>query len=253
MRRDAFLHVQREQFDRVDEMRFFWQTQNPMFSQTERELLRGIFGHPRRFLEVGCGEGGNLVNGLAIESGPMEVSVGVDLFYKKLRFASERVPQCRFLCADAHALPFANGTFDTILCRDILHHVEDPSRVVAELARLCTPSGRVVYLEPNRRNPLMAAQAAVHPFERGILHHSVRGLWELVSRHFTSLKLEYRHPLPISRVLLHYRFGLPNLGHLHWVGALLRRVEGVAAHVVPVPWWSYLCITASGPRTPGVS
>jgi hypothetical protein len=50
------------------------------------------------------------------------------------------------LLADAHKLPFANGTFDGVWIQAVLEHVLDPAVVVEELHRVLKPGG-LVYAE----------------------------------------------------------------------------------------------------------
>lgn len=52
------------------------------------------------------------------------------------------------ILADAHDLPFADGTFDAVLCQGMLSCVADPERVVAEVHRVMAPGG-LVYSETN--------------------------------------------------------------------------------------------------------
>jgi len=42
------------------------------------------------------------------------------------------------------ALPVENGSFDLVLCTQVLEHVEDPSVAVRELHRVTSPGGRVL-------------------------------------------------------------------------------------------------------------
>jgi SAM-dependent methyltransferase len=42
---------------------------------------------------------------------------------------------------DGERIPFADGTFDVVFCKQVLEHVEDPRRVLAEVARVLAPSG----------------------------------------------------------------------------------------------------------------
>jgi SAM-dependent methyltransferase len=49
---------------------------------------------------------------------------------------------------DAHALPFAAGTVDSIVGIDVVHHVQYPVRFLAEAERVLKPGGRVVVVEP---------------------------------------------------------------------------------------------------------
>ncbi|MDH4187144.1 MAG: class I SAM-dependent methyltransferase [Nitrospira sp.] len=50
--------------------------------------------------------------------------------------------------ADAHALPFADGSFGNIVMLDVLHHLQCPRDFFTEAQRLLRPGGRVVMLEP---------------------------------------------------------------------------------------------------------
>lgn len=43
---------------------------------------------------------------------------------------------------DGHALPFADGSFDLVVSSMALHHWDDPSRVLDEIARVLKPDGR---------------------------------------------------------------------------------------------------------------
>lgn len=50
------------------------------------------------------------------------------------------------VCGDAHALPFADASFDTVLCHLAFMLFAEPARVVAELARVLRPGGAFVAL-----------------------------------------------------------------------------------------------------------
>jgi SAM-dependent methyltransferase len=54
-------------------------------------------------------------------------------------------PRTQLVC-DGHDLPFADGTFDAVVCQAVLEHVLDPPRVVAEMHRVLRPSG-LLYAE----------------------------------------------------------------------------------------------------------
>ncbi len=48
----------------------------------------------------------------------------------------------------ATLLPFANASFDSVLCTQVLEHVVHPATVVAEIARVLRPQGRLVLSAP---------------------------------------------------------------------------------------------------------
>lgn len=62
------------------------------------------------------------------------------------------------------ALPYADGTYDAVVCVDVLEHVSDLSQVIREVARVLRPGGLFLFDTINR-NPL-AAFATVTMAER---------------------------------------------------------------------------------------
>lgn len=52
-----------------------------------------------------------------------------------------------YVC-DATAIPVADGSFDAVLCTEMLEHVPEPVRVVRELARVLRPGGRLILTAP---------------------------------------------------------------------------------------------------------
>ncbi|MFN0153306.1 MAG: class I SAM-dependent methyltransferase [Gaiella sp.] len=94
-----------------------------------------------KVLDVGCGTGA-LAEALAPSA--REVT-GVDLDERYIaQAAASAPPNCSFVSGDAVALPFPDASFDVAGCLRVLHHSADPERVVAELARVTVPGGRVV-------------------------------------------------------------------------------------------------------------
>jgi SAM-dependent methyltransferase len=51
-------------------------------------------------------------------------------------------PRTQVIC-DAHALPFADGVFDAVVCQAVLEHVVDAPTVVGEIHRVLAPRGFV--------------------------------------------------------------------------------------------------------------
>jgi len=50
--------------------------------------------------------------------------------------------------ADAQQLPFASGSFSSIVLFDVLHHLSQPVRFFREASRLLRSGGRIVMVEP---------------------------------------------------------------------------------------------------------
>jgi len=99
-----------------------------------------------RVLELGCGTGRLLAQAEA------SVRVGVDLSLAMLRRARTRSEVAGashagrafdVLCADAHALPFADRSFDAILAGKGTFRYLDYERAFVECARILVPGGRL--------------------------------------------------------------------------------------------------------------
>jgi SAM-dependent methyltransferase len=238
-----FLADQQRAFLNADDRHFFWQTDGEYFSGTERRLLDGFpFEAGARVLEVGGGEGGNLRNLLDQRGVRPKLIVGLDLFHRKLTFGARHVPEARFVCADATQLPFPDGAFDVVLCRDLLHHLPNREPAVRELRRVCRGGGTVWVIEPNGRNPLIALFALAIAHERGQLQTSVGSLEALVRRHFGKVALITEQPLPVYRALLHYRFGWPALGRSAAFATAMRWWCAAAAALMPRRLWAYIIV-----------
>jgi ubiquinone/menaquinone biosynthesis C-methylase UbiE len=120
-------------------------------------------------LDVGCGTG-HEVRLIAERVGAAGRAVGVDMSGDLLAAARERTPAgmaAEFVMADAHTLPFADGEFAAARVERTLQHVADPAGVVAAMARIVQPGGRVVALEPDWDTT--AISSADRPTTRAVL------------------------------------------------------------------------------------
>jgi SAM-dependent methyltransferase len=87
----------------------------------------------RTVLDAGCG-GGGFVDYLARQGFE---ATGLDKHEVFLQVARQRQFKGRFVQADlARRLPFADGSFDTTVCFDVLEHVADDGQTIRELARV---------------------------------------------------------------------------------------------------------------------
>jgi ubiquinone/menaquinone biosynthesis C-methylase UbiE len=107
------------------------------------ELATGWQGG--RSLDFGCG-GGGLTYRLAEVS---REAVGIDLDDAKLEFARRQADRlgatnADFVCYDGKALPFADESFDSILCVDVIEHLPNPERFVTEFVRVLKPGGKLL-------------------------------------------------------------------------------------------------------------
>jgi SAM-dependent methyltransferase len=126
----------------------------PTVSDPERiaRLVKAVApASDARVLDVACGPG---FLALAFAAHCRE-AVGIDLTDAPLAIAKTKlkvlrpmsrnggetwgtpnISNVRFVRGDADRLPFADGEFDVAVCRFALHHMEDPGRVLREMARV---------------------------------------------------------------------------------------------------------------------
>ncbi|HEY2745516.1 MAG TPA: class I SAM-dependent methyltransferase [Polyangia bacterium] len=242
--RGAFEKLQRSYWRYADEIRYEWQTRHPIMAPREAELARrATVRAGERLLEIGCGEGANLHH--LRTAGALRF--GVDYSGAKTAFA-RRATDAHTATADATRLPFADGAFDALLIRDVLHHIGDVDGVLAEARRVLRPGGRLTLLEPNRASPLILLQAALIPAERGVLRSTAAALGSTLARAGFHVDAQsYEQPFPIERVLLHPSFGLPSLGKNPLFARALDAADRVARRLLPARAWMYLVFEATVP------
>jgi SAM-dependent methyltransferase len=232
----------RDAFGQAAPEHLAFQTTSPYVSDRERELTCAAFlPLGARVLDLGCAEGATLIH-LGAPS-TSEVT-GVDLFEPKLEIARRALPGCRFVAASAYELPFDDATFDHVLIRDVIHHLEEPDRAIDEVARVLARGGRVDVLEPCRYSPLIALHAITQPAERGELRSTPRFLRALLERRFRVTSVTRHQPFPIHRVVFHPRFGSARAAGSPVARALVGAFERAAAHWVPRFAWAYLHLRA---------
>ena len=234
-RAERHRHLERA-FGRAAPEHFAWQTENPFVAARERDLVRAAFlPLGERLCDLGCGEGATLVH-LGAPAG----AVGVDLFEDKLAFARERLPGCRFVAASADALPVPDASFDHVIVRDLVHHLDAPERMIDEVARVLAPGGRLDVLEPCRSNPLIVLHALSQPAERGELRSSAAFLRALLARRLRVVAFERSQPLPLHRIAFHPRLGWPALASRAWARRAVDGLEQLAGRVLPRAMWAYM-------------
>lgn len=105
-----------------------------------------------RVLDVGCGTG-VVTRDVAARVGRRGAVVGVDPSRTFLARARERARaagldgRCTFRAGDGRRLPFGAATFDVTLAVTVLLHVPGSEAIVAEMARVTRPGGRVAVLD----------------------------------------------------------------------------------------------------------
>lgn len=140
-----------------------------------RRAVTYVNSRPGRVLEVGVG------TGLSLEHYEPGVQVtGIDFSEEMLRKAQDKVQamelnQVKELRKmDARELEFPDNHFDTVVAMHMLSVVPEPEKVMAEIARVCKPGGKVVITNHfARQNGMLASLGRMFaPFANTIGWHS---------------------------------------------------------------------------------
>ena len=113
-----------------------------------REIHKAFPDQRVAVLDVGCGAG-FLSNELARQG---FLVTGLDASENSLRIAKQydTTHTVRYEPGDAYHLPFANESYEVACAMDFLEHVEEPAKVIKEIARVLKPRGLFFFHTFNR-------------------------------------------------------------------------------------------------------
>ena len=175
------------------------------FERTLDELF--TMASPSTILDVGCGEG-VLTEQWADRIAPGRI-VGIDLEDPKLaaEWAGRQRPNLTFATMEVERLEFGASEFDLVAATEVLEHVTDPERALAEMARVARGHLLVsVPHEPLWRALNMARGAYLSALGNtpGHLNHwTRRSFVRLLGRH--GEVIEVRSPFPWTMLLVRVR------------------------------------------------
>jgi ubiquinone/menaquinone biosynthesis C-methylase UbiE len=118
---------------------------NRVFTQDARWLFAGLEIRPEDLLlDVAAGTG-HAARELA---GRVRAAVAVDVTPAMLAAGSaaaseQGIKNVIFQLGNATRLPFVGGSFDVVVSRFALHHMQEPERALTEMVRCLRPGGRI--------------------------------------------------------------------------------------------------------------
>ena len=139
-----------------DRQRRQYAKEAPNYDEGSDSAERWLFGTEHRGWACSRAKGETLEvaigTGLNLPSYPPDVRLtGIDLTPEMLALARRRARDLGMpvaLCeGDAQALPFPDGTFDTLLCTYAMCSVPDEARTVLEMKRVLKPGGRLILVD----------------------------------------------------------------------------------------------------------
>ena len=149
----------------------------------------------------------------------------IDISEEAIAFArtKARLPQAKFSVQDAHRTNFTSESFDLIIGRGVLHHL-DIELACAEIKRVLKPGGRIVFGEPLACNVLINLYRKSTPKirssdEKPLSQRTLR----LLQDQFGELNINYYGFL----TLLPAVFGLKSPKFLHHLDNVLLNTLGL--------------------------
>jgi SAM-dependent methyltransferase len=132
-------------------------------------------------IEIGCGTGQVAAELLAANPGLRYV--GADLSPGMLDIARERLAAYRdrveLRVAERNEVPSSDGPYAAAFGIDVLHHVENPPKLLRNLRSTLRPGAPVVFLEANPIFPITTVIGLVQKEERGVfnMRPKILGPW----------------------------------------------------------------------------
>jgi 2-polyprenyl-3-methyl-5-hydroxy-6-metoxy-1,4-benzoquinol methylase len=90
--------------------------------------------HPRSILDVGCGEG-LIIRQLRVLWDRVDLH-GLDVDGRLLKAAQDVAADATYVTGSIYELPVADSCYDLVVCTEVLEHVEDAERALAEVVRV---------------------------------------------------------------------------------------------------------------------
>ncbi len=118
-----------------------------------------------RFLDLGCGSG--------IISREFEKKFGLDLV--GVDIIDNRIIPIKFQLYDGKTLPFDDGGFDTVLISYVLHHANEPVRLLKEAKRVLKAGGRIIVFEDLYQGSFAKLICGIHGGTYGALFERGKG------------------------------------------------------------------------------
>src|SRR5712692_7789570 len=138
----------------------------------------------KRVLDAGCGAG----YGASRLAASARFVVGIDNAQEALEIARRRYssPQIELVRGDCRALPFPAASFDLVVAFEVIEHIEDREKLLAEARRVLAAGGELILSTPNRQY-YSESRAVPNPFH--VHEFDYEELSAALGRHFPHYRI----------------------------------------------------------------
>jgi 2-polyprenyl-6-hydroxyphenyl methylase / 3-demethylubiquinone-9 3-methyltransferase len=112
------------------------------------EIVRVLGPAPQRVLDLGCGAG--LLSNYLAAAGHRVTGIDTTAENLSVARAHDSTQTATYAVGDACALQFADSSFDVVCAMDLLEHVTEPDKLIAEVGRVLRPGGVFFFHTFNR-------------------------------------------------------------------------------------------------------
>jgi len=167
----------------------------------EHEIFRALHLNSNDvLLDIGCASGHEVFSAAPYIKKGVGVDIAKSFTDAAEQFATEHnITNTEFFHVDAEKLPFPDNSFSKIICSEVVEHVVDPKILLAEIHRVLSPNGIVVFTVPNwnsRGTLYKRIMNGFRPFPftpltdfsmEGIAAHGDAHVWQFTIREFKEL------------------------------------------------------------------
>jgi dolichol-phosphate mannosyltransferase len=119
-------------FDSPIWLQRYWQ-------RRRHHIVLGFVDEKDSILDIGCGSSRIILD--------LPKAIGLDILQRKLRWIRAR--GTRSVRATCYQLPFRDQSFKTIICSEVIEHLQDPTLLQEEIDRVIEPGGILILGTPD--------------------------------------------------------------------------------------------------------
>lgn len=140
------------------------------------------------------------------------MAIGIDSSDEAIMFAKKKTKDIKnidFIKASAYHLPFKRNCFDYVISSDVIEHLQEPGKMLAEIRRFFNEKGKIIITTPLRFTQKPLDKMHVQEFFESDLRR-------LLNNYFNEIQIRKSHPLVFMELqnrhfLIKYLFNLLNL------------------------------------------